>query len=92
MSESLSLLSEVGGGGCGGGGESCGVTDVVEPVEFWSTDLELLLVIESSSTCSQLMSTFAVDGPLQLCVRRSNCLISSKAVLGRGRGRSFMCR
>ena len=84
MSESLSLLSEVGGGGGGGGGESGGVIDVVGPMEFWSTYLELPSVVESSSTCSRLMSTLAVDGPLQLCVRRSACSISSKAVLGRG--------
>ena len=84
MSESLSLLSGVGGGGGGGGGESGGVIDVVGPVEFWSTDLELPSVVESSSTCSQLMSTSAVDGPLQLCVRRSVCSISSKAVLSGG--------
>ena len=84
MSESLSLLLEVGGGGGGSGGESGGVIDVVEPIEFWSTDLELPSVIESSSTCSRLMSTSAVDGPLQLCVCRSAGLISSKAVLGGG--------
>ena len=91
MSKSLSLLSKVGGGGGVGGGESGGVIDVVGPAEFWSTELELPSVIESSSTCSWLMSTSAVDGPLQLCVRRSNCSISSKAVLGEG-GCSFMCR
>ena len=84
MSKSISLLSEVGGGGGGGGGESGGVIDVVEPSEFWSTDLELPSVVESSSTCNQLMSTSTVDGPLQLCVRRSACSISSKAVLGGG--------
>ena len=84
MSESLSLLSEVGGGGGWGGGESGGVIDVVELVEFWSMDLELPSVVESSSTCSRLMSTSVVDIPLQLFVRRSDCLISSKAVLGGG--------
>ena len=84
MSESLSLLSEVGGGGGGGGGESGGVIDVVKPVEFWSMDLELPSVVESSSTCSWLMSTSAVDGPLQLGVRRYTCSISSKAVFGGG--------
>ena len=91
MSESLSLLSEVGGGGGGGGGESGGVIDVVEPAEFWSTDLEFPSVVESSLTCSWLMSTSAVDGPLQLGVRRSACSISSKDVFGGG-GCSFMCR
>ena len=84
MSESLSLLSEVGEGGGGGGGESGGVIDVVVPAEFWSTELVLPSVIESLSTCSQLISTSAVDGPLQLCVRRSDCVISSKSVLGGG--------
>ena len=47
-------------------------------------ELELPSVVESSSTCSRLMSTTAVNGPLQLCVRRSACSISSKFVLGRG--------
>ena len=84
MFESLSLLSEVGGGGGGGGGESGGVIDLVEPTEFWSTDLELPSVVESSSTCSRLISNSAVDGPLQLFVRRSDCLISSKLVFGGG--------
>ena len=83
MSESLSLLSEVGRGGGGGGGESGGVIDVVRPAEFWSTELELPSVVKSSSTCSRLMSTSAIDGPLQLGVHRSACLISSKAVFGR---------
>ena len=82
MSESLSLLSEVGRGGGGGGGESGGVIDVVVPAEFWSTKLVLLLVVESSSTCSHLMSTSAGDGPLQLSFRSSNCSISSKSVFG----------
>ena len=91
MSESLSLLSEFGGGGGGGGGESGGVIDVVEPVEFWSTDLELPSVVESSSTCSRLMLTSAVDGTLQLCVHRYACSIYFKAVLG-GAGCSFMCQ
>src|SRR5713226_6093323 len=65
MSESLSLLSEVGGGGGGGGGEGGGVIDVVVPTEFWSTELALPSVVESSSTYSRLMSTSIVDGPLQ---------------------------
>ena len=42
MSESLSLLSEV----SGGGGESGGVIDVLGPAEFWSTELELPSVVE----------------------------------------------
>ena len=81
MSESLSLLSDVGGGGGGGGGESGGVIDVVVPAEFWSTKLVLLSVIVSL-TCSHLMSTSTVDGPLQLCVHRLACSISSRVVLG----------
>ena len=84
MSESLSLLSEVCGGGGGGGGESGGVIDVVKPTEFWSTDLELPSVVESSLTCNLLMSTSAVDSPMQLGVRRSACSSSSKAVFGGG--------
>ena len=79
MSELLSLLSEFGGGG--GGGESGGVIDVVVPTEFWSTKLALPSVVESSLTCIRLMSISVVDGPLQLCVRRSECSISSKVVL-----------
>ena len=84
MSESLSLLLEVSGGGGGGGRESGGVIDVVRPAEFWSTKLDLPLVVKSSSTCSRLMSTSVVDGPLQIFVRRYACSISSKAVLGGG--------
>ena len=84
MSESLSLISEVGGVGGVGGGESGGVVDVVGPAEFWSTELALPLVIESSSTCSRLMSTSAIDGPQQLFVHRSDCSISSKDVFGEG--------
>ena len=84
MSESLSLLSEVGGGGGGGGDEGGGVINVVGPVDFWSTELELPSVVESSSNCIQLMSTSAVDGPLQLGVHRSACSISSKSVFTGG--------
>ena len=39
MSDSLSLLSDGGGGGVVGGGERGGVVDIVEPEEFWSTEL-----------------------------------------------------
>ena len=84
MSESISLLSEVEGGGGGGGGESGVVIEVVEPTKFWSADLELPSVVESSSNYSGLMSNSVVDGPLQLGVRRSACSISSKAVFGGG--------
>ena len=91
MSESLSLLSKVGGGGGGGGGEIGGVIDLVKPTEFQSTDLELPSVVESSSTCSRLMSTSAVDGPLQLFVHSFECSSSYKVVFGVW-GCPFMCR
>ena len=42
------------------------------------------LVVDSWSTCTCLVPTSPVSGPLQLLVRRSDCLISSKAVLGGG--------
>ena len=84
MFESLSLLSEFGGGGGGGGGEGGGVIDVVVPVEFWSMKLAFPSVVDSSSTCSRLMSTSAIDGPLQLFVHISYCLIYSKAIFGMG--------
>ena len=67
-----------------GGGEGGGVVDVVTPAEFWSTKLEPLSVVDSSSTYSGLLWISIVDGPLRLCVRRSACSISSKAVLGGG--------
>ena len=91
MSESLSLLSEGGSGGGGGGDEGGGFIDVLVPVEFWSTKLVFPSVVDSSSTCSHLMSNSTVDGRLQLFVRRSDCLIYSKAVFGKG-GCSLMCR
>ena len=84
MSESLSLLSEVGGVRGVGGGESGGVVDVVGPAGVWSTELVLPSVVDSSSMYSGLLWISTADGPLQLCVRRSICLISSKAVLGEG--------
>ena len=52
MSESLSLLSDGGGGGGVGGGESGGVFDIVEPADFWSTELVLPLVVDSLSPYS----------------------------------------
>ena len=91
MSKSLSLLSEVGRVGGMGGGESGGIVDVVAPVEFWSMELVPPSVVNSSSTYSGLLWISTVDGPLQHCVRRSACSISSKAVVGRG-GRSFLHR
>ena len=84
MFESLSLLSEFGGGGGGGGDVGGGVIGVFVPAEFWSTELPFSSVVESSSNCSRLMPTSAVDDPLQLFVHRSDCSISSKAVFGRG--------
>ena len=82
MSESLSLLSEVGGVGGVDGGESGGIVDVVTPAEFWSTELVPPSVVDSSSTYSGLLWISTVDGPLKLCVRRAACSIPSKAVLG----------
>ena len=84
MLESLSLLSGGGSGGCGGGDEGGGVIGVFVFAKIWSTKLSFPLVVNSSSTCSCLMSTSAVDGPLQLFVHRFACSISSKAVLGGG--------
>ena len=57
---------------------------VFVPVEFWSTELPFLYVVNSSSTCSRLMSTSVVDGPLQLFVHSSECYVSSEAVFGGG--------
>ena len=82
MSESLSLLSEVGGVGGVGGGESGGIVEEVAPVEFWSTELVPPSVVDSSSTYSGLLWISTVDGPLQLCVCRSACSSYSKVVLG----------
>ena len=84
MSESLSLLSEVGGVGGVGGGESGGIVDVVAPAKFWSTELGPLSMVDSSLTYSGLLWISIVDGPLEFCVRKSDSLISSKVVCGRG--------
>ena len=84
MSESLSLLSEVGGVGGGGGGESGGVIDIVGPAGFWSMELVLPLLVDLSSTYSGLLWISIVDGPLEFFVRRSDSLISSKVVCGGG--------
>ena len=83
MSESLSLLFEDGRGGGLGGGESGGVVDVVGPAKFWSTELVLPSMVDSSSTYSGLLWISIVDGPLQICVPRSAWSIL-KAVLGGG--------
>ena len=55
MSESLLLLSEVGGVGGVGGGESGGVVDVGGPVDFWSMELVLSSRVDTSSTNSGLL-------------------------------------
>ena len=47
-------------------------------------ELAFLLVVNSSSTCIRVMSTSAIDGPLQLFGRSSKCSVSSKAVCGGG--------
>ena len=49
MSESLLLISD--GGGCGGvgGGERGGVDDIVDPAEFWSTELVVPSVVGFAS-------------------------------------------
>ena len=84
MSKSLSLLSGGGSGGGGGGDEGGGVICVFISVELWPKELPFPSVVDSLSTCSRLMSTSAVDGPLQLCVRSSECFVSSKVVFGGG--------
>ena len=88
MSESLSLLSKVGGVGGVGGGERGGVDDIVEPVgvtmEFWSTELVPPLVVDSFSRYSGLLIICRLDDPLSLCVLRSDSWLSSKVVCGRG--------
>ena len=93
MSKSLSLLSGGGGGGGGGGGEGGGFIGVFISTELWLMELPFPSVVYSSSTGSRLMSTSAVDGPLQLFVHSSKCYVSSKAIFGEGgEGHSFMCR
>ena len=84
MSESLSLLSGGGGGGGGGGDEGGGVIGVFISMELWSIELPFLLVVDSSSTCSHLMSTSAINGPLQLFSYSSKWSVSSKVVFGGG--------
>ena len=83
MSESLSLLSDGGGGGGVCGGERGGVVDIVEPEEFWSTELVPPSVVDFA-LYSGLLWIWIVDGPLELCKLRSDSWISSKAVCGRG--------
>ena len=83
MSKSLSLLSKFGGVEGVGGGERGGVVDIVEPEDFWSTELVPLSVVDFASY-SGLLWICIVDGPLELCVLRSDSWISSKAVCGRG--------
>ena len=83
MSESLPLLSEVGGSGGGGGDEGGGVIGVFMPMKLWLTELSFPSIVDSSSTCSRLMSTSAINGPLQLFVHSSEWSVSSKALFGR---------
>ena len=83
MSESLSLLSDGGGGEGVGGGERGGVIDIVEPEDFSSTKLVPPSVVDFASY-SGLLWICIVDGPLELCVPRFDSWISSKAVCGRG--------
>ena len=96
MSESLSLLSEVGMVGGVGGGERGGVDDIVEPVGvtvgFWSTELVPPSVVDSFSPYSGLLIIFLFCGPLSLCVLRSDSWISSKVVCGRGGAPSCVSR
>ena len=82
MSESLSLLSEVGGVEGMGGGESGGIVDEVAPAEFWSTELVPPSVVDSSSTYSGLLWISIVDYTMECCVSRSDSLLSSKVVCG----------
>ena len=88
MLESLSLLSEVGGVGGVGGGERGGVVDTVEPVGvtmgFWSTELVLPSVVDSFSPYSGLLIICLLNGPLSLCVLRSESSVYFKVVCGRG--------
>ena len=88
MSESLSLLSEVGGVGGVGGGERGGVDDIVEPVGvtmgFWSTELVPPSLVDSFSWYSGLLIICLLDDPLSLCVLRSDSWLSLKVVCGRG--------
>ena len=88
MLESLSLLSEVGRVGGVGGGERVGVVDTVKPMGvqmgFWSMELMLPSVVDSFSLYSGLLIICLLDIPLSLCVLRSDSLVSSKVVCGRG--------
>ena len=84
MSESLPLLSGGGGDGGGGGGEIGGVINLFFSVGLWSMELLFPSIVDSSSTGSRLVSTSAVDGPLQLFVCSSECSVSSKVVFGMG--------
>ena len=79
MSKSLSLL--LGGGGGGGGS---GVIGLFVSVGLWSMEISFPLVVDSLSSYSRLMSTYAVNGPLRLFFHSSECSISSKSIFGRG--------
>ena len=69
-----------------GGGESGGFDDIVDPAEFWSTELVVPSVVVSLVPCSGLlwMCTFNVPLSLSLCVHRTSSLSSSRVVCGRG--------
>ena len=88
MSESLSLLSEVGEVGGIGGGERGGVDDIVEPMGvtmgFWSTKLVPPSLVDSFSRYSGLLIICLLNDPLSLCMLRSDSWFSSKVVCGRG--------
>ena len=51
---------------------------------FWSTELMLSSVVNSFSPYSGLLIICILDGPLSLCVLRSDSWVSSKVVCGRG--------
>jgi len=88
MSESLSLLSKVGGVGGLGGVVRGGVVESVESVGvtmgFWSTELVLPSVVDPFSSNSGLLIICLLNDPLSLCVLRSDSCVSSEVVCGRG--------
>ena len=88
MSESLSLLSEVGGVGGLGGVVRGGVVESDKSVGvmmgFWSTELVLPSGVDSFSSNSGLVIICLRKDPLSLGVLRSDSCISSEDVCGRG--------
>ena len=77
-----------------GGGESGGVDDIVDPVEFWSTELVVSSVVIYLSPYNGLLWMCTVDVPLSLSlyVRRLSSLSSSRVVCGRGGAPSCVSR